>query len=753
MSITFDLYLKKVMLLADTMVVKHNYLAKIINDAVTRGGAFLVDSHNPESWKYYMNLAGEYHQYDKAQLLKLSDGAHEHMRIKIAGDFEPIEVDFTRDLISGPNADPAIANEYKYGTSHYKALVSRYPDFEELILGILNPTPKNISIPAKDGEILLFGEYSKTRSELNPKVYHFKRAEESIFSKSELVEKQEDDLIPSLQSFCYGYLSRWLNHDYVRKGIDDLYFHTAWGVMFSGVVTTIINSRLAAVKTNNAHSYHIRELLNSHGYLGRHIDSLAIEQSLWLYRNVEYLDANMGTQKTFELLIDNIFTPSDIPLRGYVLAHDAKGVELGQLPTMYGYEQPLNLDQAGNVLERSIPISELMEKQRTLARDNAVVEDADLAYLTFEGARTQGNIFKTKLLESTVIDYSNYLPYQIREVLMNLWAYAIARGTYRGTVYVTHPRTGERLQYTMLNAFILMAYCINKGNSGLSLPKVPKVYVSMVPREVTSPHPDFLPRFTRDEFRVLAPESEVGESELDKILANSSFRSSYISSLDFYDEAYKVWDRLCQDYDYAEDCQLINKSCYRDVVAKHKYWWGMELELPLSGTDYATWFANNNLDISDLDSDELLKLGTELYMYATGYVENDSRKIKSVQQSCVDILKHYSSYTIHLSANNSSYAPLMSRDGQLKVDALQIVSSTQYSISEASTPFKPATRSATRYTIPHTSTFSREHVKLDISVALPVDTGVEVSFAMGGGDRVYLDIGDVGVMQANVYLL
>ena len=751
MSITFDLYLKKVMLLADTMVVKHNQLALIANDKILRNSSLTVDTQRPETWQYYMNLAGEYHQYDKLQLLKLSDGQHEHMRIKVAGDFEPIEVDFTRDLISGPNSDPAIANEYKYGTSHYKALVARYPDFEELILGILNPISKDVSINAKDGEILIFGEYSKARSELNPSVYYFKRAEASIFTKVELVEKQEDDLIPSLQSYCYAFLSRWLNRDYV--GVDDLYFHTNWGIMFSGVALAILNARLASVKTNNAHSYHIRELLNSHGYLGRHIDSLAIEQSLWLYRNVEYLDANMGTQKTLDLLVDNVFTPSDIPLRGFVLAHDAKDVASGQLPRMLGYEQPLNFDQAGNILDRSYTVDELLIKQRTLARDNLIVEAEDLAYIKFEGARTQGNVYKTKLLESTVVDYSNYLPYQIRDVLMNLWAYAIARGTYRGTVYVTHPRTGERLQFTMLNAFILMAYCINKGNSGLSLPKVPKVYVSMVPREATSPHPDFLPRFTRDEFRVLAPENEITEVELDKILANNTFRSSYVSSVDFYDEAYRVWDRLCQDYDYAEDCQLINKSCYRDVIARHKYWWGMELDLPLSGTDYTQWFANNNLDISELDSDELLKLGTELYMYATGYVENDNRKVKAVQQSCIDLLKHYSSYTIHLSANNSSYSPLMSRDGQLKIDAIQLVSSAQYSVSEVSTPFDPATRSAVRYNVPHTNTFSQEHVKLDVNITLTVDCEVGAEMKLGAGDKHYIPIGDAGVLGVDVYPL
>lgn len=753
MSITFDLYFKKVMLLADTLVVKHSYLARIINDAVklNSSGRIAVDANRPETWKYYMNLAGEYHQYDRAELLKLSGGTTEYMRIKVAGDYQPVEVDFTRELISGPNADPAIANEYKYGTSHYNALVARYPDFEELILGILNPIPKEMSIAAKDGEILLCGEYQKTRSPLNPKVYYFKRAEESIFTKLELIEKQEDDLIPSLQKFCYAYLNRWLVHDYVK--VDDLYFHDVWGIMFAGVATTILNARLAACKTNHAHSYHIRELLNSHGYLGRHIDTLAIEQSLWLYRNVEYLDANMGTQKTFDLLIENVFTPSNIPLRGYSLAHDAKDVALGRLPKLLGYEQPLNFDGAGTTLDRSYTVGELLEKERGLARDNAVVEEDHATYLDFEGARSQGSQYSTKLLESTVIDYGNYLPYQVRDVLMNLWAYGIARGTYRGTVYVTHPRSGERIQFTMLNAFILMVYCINKGNSGLELPTVPKVYVSMIPREDQSPHPDFKPKLTRTEFRSLAPVEDLSELELDKILGNSSFRSIYVSSVDFYDEAYKVWDRLCQDYDYAENCQLINKSCYRDIVARRKYWWGMELDLAHSGMDYVQWFANNNLDIADLTSEELLKLGTDLYMYATGYVENNDRKVKAVQKSCIDLLKHYSSHTIHLATNNSSYSPSMSRDSQLKVDNVQIVSSVQYAIAERPTSDHVSYRSAIKFPIPHIETFSPEHISFDVDLQLTVDVEVGTSLTSAVGIRDVVGIGDVSILSAHVYPL
>lgn len=745
MSITFDLYLKKVMLLANTMVVKHDYLARLINNTVLRktNNRLTIDAMRPETWKYYMNLAGKYHQYDKALLLKYSGGEHEHMRIKVAGDYGPIEVDFTYDLINGPESDPAIANEYKYGTDRYNALVARYPDLEELILGIVNPIPTDISTTARDGEILLCGEYQKARTDHDPKKFYFKRAESSIFTQVELIEEQEDDLIPSLQNYCDAYLKRWFIRDYVR--VDDLYFHTLWGVMFAGMPMAILNARLAACKSNHAHTYHIRELLNSHGYLGRHIDSLAIRESLWLYRNVEYLDANMGTQKTFDLLIKHIFTASNIPLKGYLLAHDSKDVPLGRLPKILGYEQPLNFDAAGNILTRAFNIEELFVKETPLARDNYVVEADDIAYVEHEGARAQGSIFDTKLLESVVIDYSNYLPYQIQDVLMNLWAFAIARGTYRGTVFVTNPRTGERIHLTMLNAFILMVYCFNKGNSGQSLPKVPNVYVSMIPREDFSPAPNFAPKHDRTYMRDLAPVDQLSDRELDVILSNSTFRSSYVSSIDFYNEGRKVWSRLCDDYDYSDDCQLISKGCYRDIVARRKYWWGMELPLAHSGMSYTQWFANNDLNLDDLTSEDLLKLGTSLYMFSTGYVENNERKIKAIQNSCIEILKHYSSHTIQLSANNGAYAPLMSRDAGLRIDQLELTSEVHVSVYDHPTMMSIKTASRINADIPHTDTVSQEHVRLNVSVRVDVEVTTEINLSRGTMTGAYLDIGDCQV--------
>ena len=179
----------------------------------------------------------------------------------------------------------------------------------------------------------------------------------------------------------------------------------------------------------------------------------------------------------------------------------------------------------------------------------------------------------------------------------------------------------------------------------------------------------------------------------------------------------------------------------------------MELDLAHSGMDYVQWFANNNLDIADLTSEELLKLGTDLYMYATGYVENNDRKVKAVQKSCIDLLKHYSSHTIHLATNNSSYSPSMSRDSQLKVDNVQIVSSVQYAIAERPTSDHVSYRSAIKFPIPHIETFSPEHISFDVDLQLTVDVEVGTSLTSAVGIRDVVGIGDASILSAHVYPL
>ena len=65
-----QIYQSKAIVVTRTMVIKFHKIAESIN-ATVRADGYEVDETNPASWKYYMNMFGEYHVSDRAQLLAL----------------------------------------------------------------------------------------------------------------------------------------------------------------------------------------------------------------------------------------------------------------------------------------------------------------------------------------------------------------------------------------------------------------------------------------------------------------------------------------------------------------------------------------------------------------------------------------------------------------------------------------------------------------------------------------------------------
>jgi hypothetical protein len=101
-----QIYQSKAIVLARTMVVKFHSIAEAINQTLIDQG-YEVDENNPSTWKYYLNMFGEYHQADKDRLRALSGGESEYIQIKIAGENQPMNVDFTKTLLYGDDAELA----------------------------------------------------------------------------------------------------------------------------------------------------------------------------------------------------------------------------------------------------------------------------------------------------------------------------------------------------------------------------------------------------------------------------------------------------------------------------------------------------------------------------------------------------------------------------------------------------------------------------------------------------------------------
>lgn len=440
----YELYRSKVFELAKTMVIKFDDAAVTINEELSTVYGLVIDEFDKPTWKYYLNLAGEYHSFDTLMQIPSLDNPGN-------------TIDFTKANLAANRVTRA---EYFYGSRFYKRLVEKYPDQEMLILGILNPVDIDTAISAKDGTILTYNK--------------------------KLVEENETNLIPELETWIFNFIARWHNSDYVK--VDNLYLASMLGILFLNLPQAIMNIRLKNTKTEYVHSYHIREYLESHGHLAPFLPYLTTKQALWLYRNILYVHRNSGKRETFKKLVDILLTERNLPLVRYDLRHTLGDIDtdlqaslaeylllnpLGteeewydifyrQVPDVIVRRHEINFIQTGTGSnERSLEYIIGKESEETpigvLEEQKEIIDTKDKMIKLF------GNRLPTKVLESSVIDTTDSVTYPLADVLLNHWIYYSTSGDYLTTISVTNPSTGERLFINAKNALILYMYSLQKG--------------------------------------------------------------------------------------------------------------------------------------------------------------------------------------------------------------------------------------------------------------------------------------------------
>ena len=368
------------------------------------------------------------------------------------------DIEFTKEnlLIESISDDRLIHRatyrSYKPGSSYFDELVRRYPDQEVLIRGILNPVVIQDAIDAPDHQILFYDK--------------------------ELVEENEITLISNIQNWINKYYIRW--NVYAYSLIDELYAPAHLGIMWLQLPMVILNLRLAACKTHEVHSYHIRQYLASHNKLDNYFDYMTKKQQLFFYRNIRYIQRNSGKIKTFDTLTGKVLTDRTIPLNAWNLSHNVKQIgekvhpDDSESDDIHFVAQSEMLFESINGLDSDLykktnSVLDILLKQTLIAKDNFENIPAANVNTQWDFNNSQYSELKTKTLESTMIDYTEAQPYKFSDIVLNHWlflAYNQApdeRARYRAIITIKHPNTGDELNLNSLDAFILFLYAFNQS--------------------------------------------------------------------------------------------------------------------------------------------------------------------------------------------------------------------------------------------------------------------------------------------------
>lgn len=618
----YQLYVEAVITLAETIVIKFDDAAVALNSEVKDILGYPVDEFDKSTWKYYQNISGQYHFSDAMiQVTSLDTGE---------------VIDFTKENLE---IHLATRTAYAFGSRHYKELVQNHPGKELLLLGILNPTPIQFAIDAKDGQILRY--------------------------PAELVESNERSFIPKLQKWIYEYLARWVNAQFTIS--DDLYVACYMGQFYLHLVQAIWVLRLEACKTPEAHSFHVRQYLASHGELDAYVDSMTQSQALWFYRNILYLQRHAGKRDTFDWLVEHVMSERHLPLYEYTMAHNVAlmkrdSVEDNEslLPAIEFKRKGIN-SYADATDIRKYTLDEVLTKVQPLAPGNYEYhvdhgEDMRLAF-----AYSKSSVSVTKMLESEVVDYADSAVYPLQEILLNHWLGMVGQERYLANVLIQLPANGDAIQLSAQEAVALYIYAVHKTGEGepgnpdyAPLIYVPKYQVNRLARVVRPPLSELLSISTREALSV----QEVEE------IRNTAVPTDTLVSIDaFYAFATKVFNAAQlqhaiysskEDFQARGQAKQITARLYDDNVLTLSNF--QDPGNPGRGITYTQFLSGLGLELDAYTQRDFYNLALTIVGAATGVVGRPTNTLGQLQRAMVNLFMKLSSYSIHVitEINNSN---------------------------------------------------------------------------------------------------
>lgn len=599
-----QIYIKQAYSLARSIVFKSDLIARTMNEAIAYYGQS-IDIHDRSSWRYYRHLCGEYHPFDTPMSV-------------ISLDTQQV-IPFTKATL---NNHRVTLQAYRGDTQFYQDLMAQYPGQEDLIDGILHPLKMETVLAAKEGSILRY--------------------------RQDLVDGNEVNLIPLLNEWIDAAITRYLVP--AVSFVDNLYVPAFLGILYMQLPAAIMNIRLKNCHSWKAHTFHIREYLASHQYLDEYFNYLTLDQRLFLYRNLLYIQRHGGKVDTFEFLMEHLLTRRGLAVVQYDLLQNHT-----QVPETSLYPE---LDVIGNYInfpERDVDgfkerLDNLVYKENTLAMGNRSVAEEVMAFTDHQVINGLTTEYATKILESRTADDVSRQEITFPHMLINHWLYLGYHGLYSTLIAVRNPVSGLIQSLSVLDGFKVYWYCAMKA-MGITLPTVPMFLALDVQRRT-------LP--TKTELRSITQADYVREDHLNLMLDR-------VKPYQYYDQQYKFYDAIKVAHQaYLHNARLykarrdpLETSFYKQI--QRRFYTHKVIQTEDYGMDYSQWLYDRGIVVDDFTKIDFAIFAEELLREFTGYHVLEENDVRKVQEAMVAIMQRLSSY-------NVQYLTFLESDNYIMLD-------------------------------------------------------------------------------------
>lgn len=580
----FFIFKEDTIKLCKSMVIKSQKAAEAINvDLSERGYTPETETHR---WKYFLNLDGVYHITD------------EDMFVTSLDKLETIK--FTKANLE---LHKTTRKEYSLQSDYYEKLVLRYPEQEELIRGIINPVDVHTAVAADDYTILNWDK--------------------------DLIEAQEENIIPELQKWVNGYTFRYMVDGY--SIVNDLFTPAALGVMYLNLPIRILNIRLANCHTEMVHTYHIWSYLASHSGMDDFREYLTYKQAHYLYRNIRYLEANVGKDEVFQELVEHLLTERGLSLYGHRIEHVVDDILTGDnKPKARIRRSPINSFFAEEI-ERSV--SEVLSLEEDLGLWNTDNHDRDEADITNRIIDSATGSLPTKVMESEAVDLSGSLPVTLGDVLLNHWLDWAATGRYKAYVNVSNPYTNNTMRLSSKDAVIAYFYCYNKAH-GRTMSTMPDVFCERTVRTEKYVWTDVI-KFLDSNY--------TDDNVVNAIVSSAPALELYTNTEDFYNACESILEMIVyhrfilggeEDFRYHGEYAKAVEFCFRDYRANYGI------------IDVEEWMIEKGLSLDSLSAADAEIMSNEILAAATGTDANAGQSLKELQSAMLGAMSRLCSYDL-----------------------------------------------------------------------------------------------------------
>ena len=438
-NISTNNYIKSIINLTKSINVKNDNEAIYYNKYIEiKYPSHVINFSDKTTWRYYKQLNGEYHPLDTPIIItSLDNGA---------------SIVLTKQIL---NLHRKTKKELLKFSLFYKELIDTYPEQELFIKAIIDT-----SVFSSIQDIIKQEDFTIVSYDSNH------------------IEDNETDLIYELQEVIYNYkVIRLIPHYSLA---DNLFLASQYHILYNFILTKIFAIRLQNAKTLKAHTFHIKNYLASHHFLDKYYPELTKKQSLFLYRNLLYLDNHSGRNDIFRILIDKLFTDRNISVVNYNYK------QLNSLDDeshiKYKFNQGLLNNADLTYSANDFSLQNIKSKEYNLTEGNPKEWTYHENRIDKRFKNSLFNKLLTKDLETIIIDNTDTVKYKFIPLLIDYWAYLLKSGKMDFIVTIVDPISNKEIKLHTNDLFKLFMVVLFKSNN-ITLTEFPDYTIQRVFKE------------------------------------------------------------------------------------------------------------------------------------------------------------------------------------------------------------------------------------------------------------------------------